>query len=196
MKLRKGIIILKWKAMNRKKIVQKVIEEFKQRGGLDIIKFAQNLGIDVYYKKSIVSLLKSFSNDFNAKILFSQERKKYEIYVNPFHPVTRQRFSVAHELAHYILHRDLIGANKDGIARKGKKENPGKLEKEADELAAELLMPQEIVDEFLKKKGYQKDGFLEDDLVREAAEHFRVSLLMAILRLRNLNYPVPYVEFA
>ncbi len=182
--------------MNKKKIIQKVLREFKERGGLDIIKFAQNLGIDVYYKKSIVSLLKSFSSDFNAKILFNKEKERYEIYVNPFHPVTRQRFSVAHELAHYILHRDLIEANKDGIARKSKRENPGKLEKEADELAAELLMPGEVVEDFLGKEGHRKDVVLEEEVLREIAAEFRVSLLMVVLRLRNLNYTVPYVEFA
>src|SRR3546814_3235070 len=36
----------------------------------------------------------------------------FAIYVNGSHPRVRRRFSIAHEIAHFALHRNLIG---DGV---------------------------------------------------------------------------------
>lgn len=72
----------------------------------------------------------------------------YEIVVNSTHPWTRQRFTAAHELGHYIYHRDLLG---DGVgdnrayrAATSPKPNPKILpahERQANNFAANLLMP-------------------------------------------------------
>ena len=64
----------------------------------------------------------------------------YLIRVNRHDVKERQRFTVAHELAHYLLHRDSIG---DGIVddilyRSTLSDN---LEAEANRLAADILMP-------------------------------------------------------
>ena len=40
----------------------------------------------------------------------------YAIYVNEGHDLERRRFTIAHEIAHFILHRDQIG---DGIEETG-----------------------------------------------------------------------------
>ena len=64
----------------------------------------------------------------------------YLIRVNRHDVKERQRFTVAHELAHFLLHRDKIG---DGIVddvlyRSSLSDN---LEAEANRLAADILMP-------------------------------------------------------
>lgn len=60
----------------------------------------------------------------------------WAIFVSPGRGHGRRRFSIAHELGHYLLHRDLIAA---GMA-------PGpQHEREANEFAAELLMPEEVI---------------------------------------------------
>lgn len=58
----------------------------------------------------------------------------WAIFVAPGRGQGRRRFSIAHELGHYLLHRDLIKA--------GQPLGP-KHEHEANEFAAELLMPSE-----------------------------------------------------
>lgn len=59
------------------------------------------------------------------------------IYVNVEQPATRQRFSIAHELGHLLLHEAGV-VFRDTRRRKGAK--PWE-EKQANEFAADLLMP-------------------------------------------------------
>ena len=38
-----------------------------------------------------------------------RESGDYAITINQNHPISRKRFTAAHELGHYIYHRDLLG---------------------------------------------------------------------------------------
>jgi len=61
---------------------------------------------------------------------------RYVILVNTRHSQERQRFSIAHELGHFCLHRGLQ------LAFTSHRKHRGRLEREADRFAAELLMPE------------------------------------------------------
>jgi Zn-dependent peptidase ImmA (M78 family) len=68
----------------------------------------------------------------------------YRIETNGAHSLNRQRFTLAHEIAHFLLHRNQIG---DGIvdnalycSRLG-----NHMETEANRLVAELLMPAHLM---------------------------------------------------
>lgn len=64
----------------------------------------------------------------------------YIIKVNRHDSVGRQRFTVAHEIAHYLLHRDLIGAGiSDDVLYRSNQNDL--IEKEANRLAADIVMP-------------------------------------------------------
>lgn len=65
---------------------------------------------------------------------------KYVIRVNRHDVRKRQRFTVAHEIAHYLLHRDKIGdgIEDDVLYRSGLS---SAIEAEANRLAADILMP-------------------------------------------------------
>lgn len=65
-----------------------------------------------------------------------QPPDSWAIFVAPGRGHGRRRFSIAHELGHYLLHRDLIAA---GIPLGPEHE------REANEFAAELLMPEEVI---------------------------------------------------
>lgn len=77
----------------------------------------------------------------------------YLIGVNEKHPHSRQRFTAAHELGHYIYHRDLIGSGVDDtrLYRSlpgGKFYNSNVLPKhetQANYFAANLLMPNHLI---------------------------------------------------
>ena len=78
----------------------------------------------------------------------------FTITVNASDPQTRQRFTIAHELGHYMLHRHLVGAGIDddrayrstSVGRYHNTAIGPKQETEANKFAASLLMPKDIVD--------------------------------------------------
>src|SRR3569623_676689 len=118
--------------MNRDELLQKVSEMRTKKGYVDVVELARDLDIDV------VGVSKPLEK-FSAHIVHEQG-DGYKIFVNDSHPVTRQRFSIAHEIAHFVLHPGTIVQN-GVLARDGS----STLEKEADELAAEILMPEGAV---------------------------------------------------
>lgn len=77
----------------------------------------------------------------------------FQINVNATHPKTRQRFTIAHELGHYVHHRHLIGIGIDDD-RAYRSTNLGRYhntsigpaeETEANRFAASLLMPSHLL---------------------------------------------------
>lgn len=68
------------------------------------------------------------------------------IRINRHDPVKRQRFSVAHELAHYLLHREEIGTGiEDDVLYRSSLSNYR--EQQANRLAADILMPESLLSE-------------------------------------------------
>lgn len=112
--------------------------------------------------------------------LIRKNQGKYEIFVNGQHPLVRRRFTIAHELAHFILHRDEIGngITDDVLYRSGLS---NKMEKEANQLAADILIPWKLLDPILDSG--------ESD-IRELAGMFKVSPSTMSIRLG-----VPYEGF-
>ena len=81
---------------------------------------------------------------------------RYRIVVNTRHTHTRQRFTAAHELGHYIYHRDLLGdgvadsRGYRGIAVDNRLNNPSILighERQANLFAVNLLIPGRLLDD-------------------------------------------------
>lgn len=69
----------------------------------------------------------------------------FQIKVNKFENPKRQRFTVAHEIAHYLLHRDQIKSTVyDNILYRSSLSN--KLEAEANRLAAQIIMPAALLE--------------------------------------------------
>jgi len=101
------------------------------------------------------------------------EGSGYSIYLNGAHHVNRQRFTLAHEIAHYILHKDSIG---DGIADDALYRSGLSDAKEfmANKLAAEILMPSKLVNIKIR------EGL---DTVEKLAEAFNVSVSAMAIKL-------------
>jgi Zn-dependent peptidase ImmA (M78 family) len=98
---------------------------------------------------------------------------KYLIVINAFHSKTRQRFTGAHELGHYIYHRDLLGR---GVGDTRAYRSAGtpfsnaaitvQHERQANTFAANVLMPQEHIIRL------RSDGVVSP---RDMAQRFQVS---------------------
>lgn len=112
--------------------------------------------------------------------LFIIEEGLRAIGVNKNHSIVRQRFSVAHELGHFVSgHEDFSHDNVAHIDREKKYLNRfHRMEEEADEFAAELLMP-----EFLLKHDF---ALLNGD-IENIAKKYNVSQQAMTIQLINLN---------
>ena len=98
----------------------------------------------------------------------------YWITVNAGHPSTRQRFTIAHELGHYIAHKHLIGTGVDDdrayrSTSTGRYKNTAigpKEETEANRIAAAILMPYDLI---------EKQRVMDNNDPKRLAEVFGVS---------------------
>lgn len=110
------------------------------------------------------------------------------IGVNSLHHPNRQRFTIAHEIGHLVLHRDYITAavhvdttfalNRDERAATG----TDALEIDANAFAAELLMPTDLL-----RQVVDMEADLEDDAaVAAIARKFKVSTAALQNRLLNI----------
>lgn len=70
---------------------------------------------------------------------------RFEIAVNSKHHPNRQRFSLAHEYAHYLLHRGKIDLMPEGERILHRNGDRNSIEYQANTFAAELLMPDVLV---------------------------------------------------
>lgn len=172
--------------MNKDDIVQRAAGQYFASGKVDILTLAKSVGLDVFGKHT--------NDDFNACIEFDDKNNKFYLYVNTNHPINRIRFSIAHELAHFILHENEI-RHKKRIDRKNGGSLDSAKEKEADVFAAEILMPQEAIEDCLNKYEFTNKT-LNESIIVNIASKFKVSLMVAILRLKSLDYSVPYIQWA
>lgn len=81
------------------------------------------------------------------------------IKINRHDVKTRQRYTLAHEISHYLLHRELL---KDGITDDVlyRSSQSNAIEREADRLAADIIMPMEQVLRLKQHHSADKKGEL------------------------------------
>jgi Zn-dependent peptidase ImmA (M78 family) len=128
-----------------------VAERFWAKGPpVDIVGIIRALGIS-YVEELRPESLSGF-------IEYDRDNDRYRIVVNSAHSQARRRFTAAHELGHYVYHRDLIG---DGIYDdaayrasdfSGIYSNPKirtEHETQANRFASVVLMPSELIDRLL-----------------------------------------------
>lgn len=150
---------------------------------IDIIKIANLLGIKVFSTKEIS--MPSF-------IAYDKETNSYEIYVNANEFRERQRFSIAHEIAHFIQHKEKI-QEFGYVGRQNIYSLSAKEEKEADNLAGNILMPLNCIKKYLEENKIDENTKIEETSIKKIAKEFEVSLPVAAIRLRDMGYYVRYV---
>ena len=110
------------------------------------------------------------------------------IGINALHHPNRQRFSIAHELGHLVLHREFITNNvhvdKSFALNRDERSATGedKLEIDANAFASELLIPRE----WLKREIASHVDLEDDRALTNLAKHFKVSKVALQNRLLNL----------
>jgi Zn-dependent peptidase ImmA (M78 family) len=115
----------------------------------------------------------------------AREGNQYVIRVNRNEARERQRFTIGHELAHYLLHRQLIDSSPAGIKdtvlyRSGA---PERVEFEANRLAAEMVMPSYLVEREVNEKF---GGVVSEATLEALASRFEVSKAAMEIKLSTL----------
>lgn len=138
---------------------------------------------DILTELSLGPVYRNWPNTISGKIVRSESRAGYTIFVNGRQPMTRQRFTMAHELGHYLYHRDLLqlgvgdtlAYRADGSGTPNDRIGPQQ-ETEANRFAANLLMPSHLIAS-LREEGITRPADLAEHLgVSEAAMRIRLGL--------------------
>ena len=121
-----------------------IIRKHQKNYPVIVVPLADGLGVNVFrvndWPDDLSGLIKKDSNSDSG----------YSIYVNAKHSDTRRRFTIAHEIAHYMSHRGYIG---DGIVDDAlyRSKLSSRLETQANQLAAEILMPWHLLNDYRLK---------------------------------------------
>ena len=170
--------------VRKNKLKKAIAQSIQGDGYVDIVKVGVALGLQM--------IAVDREDSFNSSIEYDSKLQLFKIKVNLNHPKTRQRFSLAREVTHYIEHEEIIKEKgKLFRTRKITKENAS-LEELANKGATEILIPKELLE-----NRFLVDEIIEfsETLVTDIAYNFVVSKVVAIVRLRELGYYVPYFEF-
>lgn len=105
------------------------------------------------------------------------------IKVNRHDVKARQRYTLAHEISHFLLHRHLLkhGITDDVLYRSSQSDT---VEREADRLAADIIMPMQLVDALFRKLSPVKKG---EELYEAIAGELDVSTTALKIRLDKLK---------
>lgn len=141
-----------------------------QEPPIEVTPLAKRLGIRVYKAP--------WPDEISGKIQRDEDRggtSGFAIFVNKDHPSVRRRFTIAHEIAHYVLHERKIGDGifDDAMYRSGL---PHREEVQANALAADILMPRDRVREMRRRYGDDVERLAKLFWVSERAMSIRLGV--------------------
>lgn len=150
---------------------------------IPVEQIAQQLGLQVDRGR--------LGEDISGLLVISDGRGT--IGVNADHAPTRQRFTIAHEIGHYVMHRQemrvfidhqfftpYLAAFRDVSSSTGN----DRLERDANAFAAALLMPADLLAEAI---GALDTEVTDDEAIETLAARFHVSKQAMTIRLVNLD---------
>jgi Zn-dependent peptidase ImmA (M78 family) len=121
----------------------------------------------------------------DGRILLTPDGEQKTVYLRKHNPRTRVRFTLAHEIMHAELHFNSGQLTQLAACRTSEHHRDGRrnrLEREADEGAAALLMPLWMLDRHLP---YRITHAYPDHVVKDMARLFRVSDMAMRIQLKN-----------
>ena len=152
---------------------QEIIQKHQKSAPVKVTPIARDLGLPVYrvseWGRNLSGMLKKDPRSPSG----------YAIFVNASDHDRRKRFTIAHEIGHYMLHESLI---KDGIVEDALLRAEGlsnAVEAQANAFAADLLMPWHLI------RQQQEKGI---NSIEQLADAFDVSRDAMSIRLIGVSY--------
>lgn len=172
--------------MRKRAEIEKEVRQVRQSYGVtnlpvDVEDLARQMGVSITFKEL---------EEKTSGALFAQDGQAV-IAVNDRHSQRRQRFTMAHELGHYVLHWKAGGKatafvdgalsfRRDALSEQGELD----VEIEANAFAAELLMPRLEVEKLTA--AHQLD-LNDEKALRKLSAIFKVSEQALTVRLVSLG---------
>jgi len=165
-----------------KEKIEKILKEKNlYKAPVDIVKLAESYGISIFqqeieYDGAIISRNEDFE--------ISGEHCNKAIIININQSPARKRFTIAHELAHWIQtpeqqKNNLYAHRDDNLTRFN-------YEPEINAMASEILMPHGLVKDVLQNTDYKQRG-IYPRLINYVANMFNVSYSAAQVRLKKFE---------
>lgn len=169
--------------MNYKKIEEATVRILAELNvnelPIPIKKIAEHLGVKIHPY--------DLGENISGVLVFKEEQSI--IGVNPNESSVRQRFTIAHELGHFFLHKnseESIFVDKDfKVLFRSQESAPGehKREQEANAFAASILMPRKKIEEEIKNNFMDRT---DEVMIKLLAKKFDVSVIAMSIRISNL----------
>lgn len=154
--------------------------------------------VDVYDLASSVAHVvdKEMDPDISGMLIPIEPKvdgKEWAILVNQDHPPVRRRFTVAHELGHLLMHGYSTAHADSGykVRFRDPRSSEGSVreEIEANQFAAEILMPEDVLLDRLAEEDLEYVSLHEDEnnsVLRRIAREFDVSQEALSIRISSL----------
>lgn len=161
-------------------VVNKVLKEL-----LDGAYEGPQVDFDLICQRLNVTLFMAKFKDSDVNGMVKRADGGFEVYIRKEHPKNRQRFTLAHEIGHIVSYQahsfsfDKLSCP-DGYIERRTQLRKDPAEVEANEIAGNILMPEEFLESLISK--------LKNPNLRNLAEEFGVSVAAMSVRLNKLGY--------
>jgi Zn-dependent peptidase ImmA (M78 family) len=183
-----------------KNIIDKTIEEFNSSKEIN-----DQIPVNIVEKIKEQNIeLNELCYDLHDEVLgeIKKENGKYKINIQGYDFSYRRRFTMAHELGHYILHKDLLDEEglDDGLSYETMYRKNAKIssqhEIKANQYAIELLVPKQLIERIVSSlnkipeihKIINENGEPNNhNLIEYLSDKFQVSKIALTFRLKNIS---------
>ncbi len=159
---------------------ESLVTQYKLKPAFDLNRLAKKLEVDVQTMKL---------EDASGLLITRRGYVPCIVLNSEDHP-SRQRFTFAHEIGHFVLEHHFQGVHVDrgNVSFRNVRSSTGAdpREVEANQFAATLLMPAHFVEQEVNQRA-GADGSLSEKNVDELADFFKVSVQAMTIRLNALK---------
>jgi len=145
------------------------IGHFLKTAPVDLNAIANHYGLPIYETKLASGVSGALVKDDS----FDSE-SGFVCFVNEGESMGRQRFTAAHEIGHFVLHRDRIGDGVHENYRLRSDSLSNDEEVEANKFAADLIMPRPLINELMRSGNKSVKGLAKALNVSEVAMAIRL----------------------
>lgn len=169
----------------REQLIKKKAAELLEENGIT----EAPVDVEVIAESLNISIRRTPTEDELSGFLLRKEGGPTVIGVNTNHHPNRQRFTIGHEIGHFILHQHndlhvdrVVVKLRSELSSKG--ENSEEIE--ANRFAAELLMPQSMLERDIQE--LTSNDVNDDRVIQHLAKRYGVSVNAMTNRLNTLGY--------